>query len=97
MAMATGATQILISTIERPVPFDIFKFYRGRHTYVGVDTLAMSCEESAVTLDLLAPGFEDGSLKPFPVDDNSIYSLSNALEAYRIVLAGARERIVIRP
>ena len=38
-AMAIGARQILISTRERPVPFDIFTFYRGRHTYVG-DRLA---------------------------------------------------------
>ena len=31
-AMAKGATQIFIATIERAVPFDIFAFYRGMHT-----------------------------------------------------------------
>jgi NADPH2:quinone reductase len=36
-AMAHGGRQILISTVERPVPFDIFAFYRGQHV-VGIDS-----------------------------------------------------------
>ncbi|HEY9281243.1 MAG TPA: zinc-binding alcohol dehydrogenase family protein [Eoetvoesiella sp.] len=96
-AMAIGARQIFISTIERPVPFDIFAFYRGQHTYVGVDTLAMDSEDGARILDQLAPGFEDGSLKPFPVHADSVFALSDAVAAYRSVLAGARERVVVRP
>ena len=38
-AMAHGARQIFIATIDRPVPFDIFTFYRGRHSYFGIDSL----------------------------------------------------------
>jgi NADPH:quinone reductase-like Zn-dependent oxidoreductase len=96
-AMAIGGRQIFISTIERPVPFDIFTFYRGQHTYVGIDTLALDSIAGARILDELAPGFSDGSLKPFPVAADSTFHLTDALDAYRAVLAGARERVVVQP
>jgi NADPH:quinone reductase len=96
-AMATGAKQILISTIDKDVPFNIFSFYRGQHTYVGIDTLALNSIDGARILDKLAPGFDDGSLRPFPVHQDYVYTLQNAAEAYKAVLNGARERVVIKP
>jgi NADPH:quinone reductase-like Zn-dependent oxidoreductase len=96
-AMAIGARQILISTRERPVPFDIFAFYRGRHTYVGVDTLGLDACASAALLRELVPGFVSGQLKPFPVKPSNCYPLNQATAAYHAVLAGARERVVLRP
>ncbi|MFP3754770.1 Phthiocerol synthesis polyketide synthase type I PpsC [compost metagenome] len=97
LAMAIGATQVFISTIEKPVPFDIFAFYRGQHTYVGVDTLAMDSEAGAKILDALAPMFTSGALKAFPVLPDYTYALSNARDAYRAVLQGATERVVLTP
>jgi len=97
LSMAFAATQILISTLERPVPFDIFTFYRGQHTFVGVDTLGMDSVAGARVLHAISPWFEDGSLQPFPVMENNIYSLENAMQAYRSVLGGAQDRIVVRP
>ncbi|MBN9474416.1 MAG: zinc-binding alcohol dehydrogenase family protein [Burkholderiales bacterium] len=96
-AMAKRATQIFISTVERPVPFDIFTFYRAMHTYVGVDSLAMDCTEAAAHLRALRPGFEAGTLRPFPVGDDAVYALTDALEAYRTVIGGSDQRIVLRP
>lgn len=96
-ALATGGRQIFISTIDRAVPFDIFAFYRGQHTYVGIDTLALDSLACARILDQLRPGFEDGTLKPFPVPLDSVHSLSEAAVAYCAVLAGARERVVLQP
>jgi NADPH:quinone reductase-like Zn-dependent oxidoreductase len=96
-AMAIGATQIFISTIVRPVPFDIFTFYRGQHTYVGVDTLALDSATCAGILDALAPMFATGQLRPFPVLAEHTYGLDRAGDAYREVLLGARERVVLRP
>ena len=96
-AMAIGAAQIFISTIERPVPFDIFTFYRGQHTYVGVDTLALDSSACASILDQLAPMFASGALKPFPVLPEYTYALADAAEAYRAVLQGATERVVLKP
>ncbi|MGO4305483.1 MULTISPECIES: quinone oxidoreductase family protein [unclassified Cupriavidus] len=97
LAMAIGATQIFISTIEKPVPFDIFAFYRGQHTYVGVDTLAMDSSACAAILDQLAPMFASGALKPFPVLADYTYGLADAKAAYRAVLQGATERVVLKP
>jgi NADPH2:quinone reductase len=96
-AMAKGAKQIFISTIDRAVPFDIFAFYRGQHTFVGIDTLALNSADGAEILDYLAPGFNDGSLKPFPVLETHVYKFENAVEAYRAVLGGSAERVVVRP
>ncbi len=96
-AMAIGARQIFISTLERSVPFDIFAFYRGQHTYVGVDSLALDGAACARILDELAPAFEAGTLRPFPITADHVYPLERARDAYRAVLAGARERVLIRP
>lgn len=96
-AMAIGARQVFIATVERAVPFDIFAFYRGQHTYVGVDSLALDCTACALILDRLAAGFASGALRPFPVAADAAFGLDQALSAYREVLDGARRRIVIEP
>ena len=94
-AMAKGATQIFISTHDRAVPFDIFAFYRGMHTYVGIDSLAMDCVAATAQLDAMREGFERGTLKPFPVA--RAFALDEALDAYRLVLSGSTDRVVLRP
>jgi NADPH:quinone reductase len=96
-AMGHGARHILIATRERPVPFDIFTFYRGRHTFVGVDSLALDCRASAARLRDLLPGFASGALRPFPVSDGACYRLDHATQAYRRVMDGTRERVVLLP
>jgi NADPH:quinone reductase len=96
-AMAHGGRQILISTVERPVPFDIFAFYRGQHTFVGVDSLALDARASAAILRELLPGFASGRLRPFPVLHSARYPLEQATAAYRTVQAIARDRIVLLP
>jgi NADPH:quinone reductase len=96
-AMATRGRQILISTIERVVPFDIFAFYRSRHRLIGIDTLALDSGYCAAVLDTLRPGFESGALRPFPVPPANVYPLARAAQAYRAVLAGAPERVVLDP
>jgi len=94
-AMAKGATQIFIATHDRAVPFDIFAFYRGMHTFVGIDSLAMDCIASTAQLDAMREGFERGTLKPFPVARS--FTLDEALDAYRLVLSGSTDRVVLRP
>jgi NADPH:quinone reductase len=96
-ATALKGRQIFISTIDRAVPFDIFTFYRGQRTFVGVDTGQLDGAECAEILDALAPGFESGGLRPFPVLDDSVYSLENAKAAYAAVIGGARDRVVLKP
>jgi NADPH:quinone reductase len=96
-AMAIQGRQILISTIERVVPLDIFAFYRGRHRLIGIDTLALDSGYCAAVLDTLRPRFESGALRPFRVLPANLYPLARAAEAYRAVLAGTPERVALDP
>jgi NADPH:quinone reductase len=96
-AMAHGARQIFIATIDRPVPFDIFTFYRGRHSYFGIDSLALDATESAALLRALLPGLVNGQLRPLPITRATCYPLEKAHEAYRTVHAITRDRVVLLP
>jgi NADPH:quinone reductase-like Zn-dependent oxidoreductase len=91
-SLAKGGVQIFIATQDRAVPFDIFTFYRGMHTFVGIDTLALDCIESNKLLDQLRSGFESNKLKAFHVDQ--AFKLEDVLEAYRLVLSGSPKRVV---
>lgn len=95
--MAHGGRHILISTIERSVPFDIFRFYRGRHMLVGIDSLALDASASAALLRELLPGFASGQLAPLAVVQAACYPLSRAAEAYRAVQSIAQNRVVLLP
>lgn len=96
-SLAVGGTQVLISTIERQVPFDILAFYRRNLQMLGVDSLKLTAVQCAAILNELKPGFEDGSLKAFDVDPASLLPLDSAADAYRQVLAGSMDRIVLAP
>lgn len=95
--LAKRGTQVFIATIDRAVPFDIFTFYRGMHTYAGIDTLAIPATECAPVFDALRPGFEDGTLRPFAVGADGLFPLVRAVEAYRRVLAGSPDRLAFIP
>lgn len=95
-AMAHNARQVLMATRERPVPFDIFTFYRGRHSYFGIDTLALDAIESAALLRELLPGFASGQLRPYPVEPSTAFALERAKDAYLAVAENSRQRIVLR-
>lgn len=96
-SLAKLGRQIFIAAVNRIVSFDIFAFYRGRHTYVGIDTLALSSVETADVLRELAPGFASGHLKPFPIRPEAIYPLEDAARAYAAVLGSSRDRLVLKP
>ena len=95
--LAVGGTQILISTIERNVSFDILAFYRRNLQMLGVDSLKLSVSQCAQVLNSLLPGFDDGSLRAFDVDEATLIPLSGAGDAYRKVLSGSMDRVVLAP
>jgi hypothetical protein len=95
--MAKQARQIFISTFDRAVPFDIFNFFRGRHKYIGIDTLALSSVDGARIFDRLKLKFEEGLLKPFPINPATCYSLADAAKAYASVLRGTPDRVLLKP
>jgi hypothetical protein len=67
------------------------------HNFVGIDTLALDCVRSSELLAELRAGFEDGTLKPFPVAAHDMMALPQAMQAYKAVLAGAKNRMVLKP
>jgi NADPH2:quinone reductase len=96
-AMAKQARQVFISTFDRAVPFDIFNFFRGRHKYIGIDTLALSSVDGARIFDKLKPKFEERLLRPFPINPDACYGFGDAAEAYASVLRGTTNRVLLRP
>jgi NADPH:quinone reductase-like Zn-dependent oxidoreductase len=96
-SLAVRGRQILIATIERTVPFNILEFYRGQHTYVGIDTLGLSSTATGAVLRELGPGFASGHLKPFPIQPNAIYPLEEAKSAFLAVAGSSRDRVMLRP
>lgn len=96
-SLALAGRQVLIAAVDRIVQFNILEFYRGRHTYVGIDTLAFSSAASADVLRDALPGFASGHLKPYPIVSSAIYPLSEAKSAYRAVIGSSRDRIVFKP
>jgi NADPH:quinone reductase len=96
-SLAFMGRQILIAAIDKIVQFNIFEFYRGRHTYVGIDTLALSSVETGNVLKELVPGFASGALKSFPIRPEAIYSLEDAAKAYVAVMSWSRDRVVFEP
>jgi NADPH:quinone reductase len=96
-SLAVGGTQIVISTIDRRVDLDVLAFYRSDLRLVGVDSLKLSVTDCARVLNELLPGFEDGSLQPFLVDDGALTPLEQAADAYRRVLDGSSARVVLAP
>jgi NADPH:quinone reductase-like Zn-dependent oxidoreductase len=96
-SLALRGRQILIAAVERIVQFNILEFYRGQHTYVGVDTLALSSSATGAVLRELEPGFASGHLKPFTIHPSAIYPLEDAKRAFVAVAGSSRDRVILRP
>ncbi|WP_430649392.1 quinone oxidoreductase family protein [Bradyrhizobium uaiense] len=96
-SLALRGRQILIAAVDRIVQFNILEFYRGQHTYVGIDTLALSSVATGAVLRELAPGFAGGHLKPFPIKQSAIYPLEQARAAFVAVAGSSRDRVILRP
>jgi NADPH:quinone reductase len=96
-SLALMGRQILIAAIDKIVEFNIFEFYRGRHTYVGIDTLALSSLATGDVLKELVPGFAGGALKPFTIRPEAVYRLEDAAKAYVAVMGSARDRVILEP
>lgn len=96
-SLALRGRQILIAAIDRIVQFNILEFYRGQHTYVGIDSLGLSSVATGAVLRELAAGFLSGHLKPFPIKPTAIYPLEDAKSAFTAVAGSSRDRVILRP
>jgi NADPH:quinone reductase-like Zn-dependent oxidoreductase len=95
-SLANGGRQIAITSVgDRRVSFDLLDFYHQRLHLVGVDSMQLDGAEIARVFDLLRPGFEDGTLKPFEV---ATWTLDQAAETYAAVeKGGGSARHVLLP
>ena len=96
-ALAKQGRQVFISTFDRAVDFDIFAFFRNRHRFIGIDTLALDSTHGARIFDVLRPEFERGRLKPFPINPETVHGLEDATSAYATVLRSTPDRVILRP
>jgi NADPH:quinone reductase-like Zn-dependent oxidoreductase len=96
-SLALRGRQILIAAIDRIVQFNILEFYRGQHTYVGIDTLGLSSVATGDVLRGLAPGFASAHLRPFPINPAAIYPLEQAKRAFVAVAGSSRDRVILKP
>ena len=96
-SLALRGRQILIAAINPVVPFNILEFYRGQHSYVGIDTLGLSSIATGNVLRELGPGFASGHLKPFPIVRSAIHALEDARDAFIAVAGSSRDRVILRP
>jgi NADPH2:quinone reductase len=96
-SLALRGRQILIAAINPVVPFNILEFYRGQHSYVGIDTLGLSSTATGAVLRELVSGFASGQLKPFPIKSSAIYPLEEAKAAFLAVAGSSRDRVMLRP
>lgn len=96
-SLALRGRQILIAAVDRIVQFNILEFYRGQHTYVGIDTLGLPSIATGAVLRELAPGFASGHLKPFPITASAVYALEQAKDAFVAVAGSSRDRVILRP
>src|SRR5689334_25132178 len=96
-SLALRGRQILIAAVDRIVQFNILEFYRGQHTYVGIDMLGLSSIATGDILRELAPGFASAHLKPFLINAAAVYPLENAKHAFVAVAGSSRDRVILKP
>jgi NADPH:quinone reductase-like Zn-dependent oxidoreductase len=96
-SLALKGRQILIAAVDRIVQFNILEFYRGQHTYVGIDTLGLSSVATGDVLRELVSGFGSGHLRPYPISEGAVYPLQAAKQAYLAVAGSSRNRVILKP
>ncbi|MEI9986852.1 MAG: zinc-binding alcohol dehydrogenase family protein [Aliidongia sp.] len=83
------------ATDRRQVSFDLADFYHNESQLFGVDTLKHDLTLSAILLEEMASGFEQGFYRPPVIEE--VFELEQAQEAYRLVARGTRGRVVLTP
>jgi NADPH2:quinone reductase len=85
-SLRSGGRQVAItSTGDGRVSFNLVDFYHNRSRLIGVDSNALTTQQTAEFADELDAGFEAGALKPPPIE---IVPFEKAVEAYSRVGAG---------
>jgi NADPH2:quinone reductase len=81
-ALKRGGRQVAIASNPQVVSFNLVEFYHGSKRLIGVDTMALTGEQIAATMDRLRLGFEQGSLESPSVHT---WPFPDAIRAYEAV------------
>jgi NADPH:quinone reductase len=81
-SLARGGRQVAIASNPQVVSFNLVDFYHGQKRLIGVDTMALTGEQIASTMDELRPGFDEGKLARPNVRK---WPFERAVEAYDAV------------
>ncbi len=85
-SLALGGRQVVItSTRDQRVSFNLVDFYHNQSRLIGVDTNGLSPQQTAEIAAQLGPGFDEGVLKPPPIE---LVPLGSAVDAYTRLAAG---------
>ena len=85
-SLRLGGRQVAITSVgRRRVEFDLIDFYHDLKRLIGVDSMKFSGQDIARHLNQLRAGFEQGRLKPSPVQN---WPIARAVEAYQLVERG---------
>jgi NADPH:quinone reductase len=95
MLALRGRLVEISATDRRQVSFDLADFYHNENQLLGVDTLKRDLTASAIMLEQLAAGFEEGFYRAPMIAGT--YGLEQAQEAYRLVAGSPGGRIVLTP
>jgi NADPH2:quinone reductase len=85
-SLRLGGRQVAITSIGNGrVEFSLVDFYHNSQRLIGVDTVKLTGPAIAHIMDRLRAGFEEGYLRPPPIQR---WSLDQAIEAYSAVKNG---------
>lgn len=97
-ALTMRGRQVIINALEKETSIDLTEFYRKRLQLFGMASMGFDAVAMGHTLAALKPGFESGALRPYPVDPQTLFTLDEAEQAYRAMLAGnTKSRVLIDP
>jgi NADPH:quinone reductase len=85
-SLRLGGRQVAITSVGNGrVEFSLVDFYHNLQSLIGVDTVKLTGPAIAKIMDKLRGGFEDGYLRPSPVQR---WSLDQAIDAYTALEKG---------
>ena len=81
--LAQKGRQVLISTLARDTPFDIFRFFRKELSFFGCDSLKLDTVGANAVLRRLVPHLEAGRVKLPSEERARVWRMADAAQAYR--------------
>lgn len=95
-SLGEGGRMVIYSArAGRDASFDLFRFYRRRLRFLGLDTVALTLARVAQIYAGFSPFFESGAVRPSPI--SARFPLSKARDAYLCVDKGSGGKVLLAP